>query len=80
VIIGSESKRKGLEDISVVASTYCVGDRPAGLLGVLGPRRMPYSRLAGLVQYTADMLSRFLTSVPGSSNGTRTVTILDVAI
>ncbi len=61
VMIGSESQDPGLREISVVASPFSVDGRPAGLLGVLGPRRMPYSRLTAIVDYTADMLGRFLT-------------------
>ncbi|HIJ64517.1 MAG TPA: heat-inducible transcription repressor HrcA [Candidatus Hydrogenedentes bacterium] len=65
VVIGSETQADGLEDISVVASPYCVEGRTVGLLGVLGPRRMPYSRLTAVVEYTASMLGRFLTRLAG---------------
>lgn len=51
----------GSEGIGVVASSYHVEGKPAGLIGVLGPRRMPYSRLTSVVQYTADMVGRLLT-------------------
>lgn len=61
ILIGSEMQDKGLSEISVVASPYKVGDKPVGMLGVLGPRRMPYSKLTSVVDYTANMLSRFLT-------------------
>jgi len=61
VVIGSEAESRGLPEISVVASPYRVGSRPVGMLGVLGPRRMPYSRLTAIVDYTANKLSRFLT-------------------
>lgn len=65
VVIGSEMNEPGLKEISVVASPYQVGNRPAGVLGVLGPRRMPYSRLTAVVDYTASMLSRLLTRLAG---------------
>lgn len=61
ILIGSELNDKGLSEISVVASPYKVGEKPVGMLGVLGPRRMPYSKLTAVVDYTANMLSRFLT-------------------
>jgi heat-inducible transcriptional repressor len=61
IVIGSEIQNKGLADISVVAASYRVGDKPVGVLGILGPRRMPYWRLTAVVDYTASMLSRFLT-------------------
>ena len=65
VMIGSESKDEELRDISVVASPYSVGGKAVGVLGVIGPRRMPYSRFASIVNYTAGMLSRFLTRLAG---------------
>ena len=67
VMIGSEAGERGpgLREISLVASPYRVGARPVGVLGVLGPRRMEYSRLMAIVDYTANMLSRFLTKLAG---------------
>jgi heat-inducible transcriptional repressor len=65
VVIGSETHEPGLKDISLVASPYRVGDQPAGVIGVLGPRRMQYWRLTAIVDYTANMLSRLLTRLAG---------------
>jgi len=65
VLIGSELQQPGLQEISVVASPYRIGDKAVGVLGVLGPRRMPYPRLTAIVDYTAGMVSRFLTSLVG---------------
>ena len=60
VLIGLEGK-DSLEDISIVASPYEVGGRKVGMIGVLGPRRMPYSRLTMIVHYTAGVVGRLLT-------------------
>lgn len=65
VVIGSETDNEGLRDISVVASSYSVGDKRAGMVGILGPRRMPYSKLTAIVDYTSKMLTRFLTRLAG---------------
>lgn len=65
VLIGRESDREGMEQISVVAAPYNVGEQRAGMVGVLGPRRMPYSQITGVVEYTANLLSRFLTRLAG---------------
>jgi heat-inducible transcriptional repressor len=65
VVIGSEAEDHGLSEISVVASPYSVGGKTLGTLGVLGPRRMPYSRLTAVVDYTAGMLSRVLARLVG---------------
>jgi heat-inducible transcriptional repressor len=60
VVIGSEAHQQGFEELSVVSAPYKVGDTTVGMLGVLGPRRMPYSKLAGLVEYTAERLGGLL--------------------
>lgn len=65
VVIGSEAHEPALKEISVVAAPYHVGGKKVGVLGVLGPRRMPYPRLAAIVEYTASMLGRFLTGIAG---------------
>ncbi|HDP34833.1 MAG TPA: heat-inducible transcription repressor HrcA [Candidatus Hydrogenedentes bacterium] len=65
VFISKDDDKPGIEGIGVVASAYNVDGKPAGFIGVLGPRRMPYSRLTALVHYTADMVGRFLTRLGG---------------
>ena len=65
VVIGSESNTHGLEEISVVTAPYQMGGKTVGRIGILGPRRMPYSRLTAVVDYTAHMLGRFLTRLAG---------------
>lgn len=61
VVIGLEARQHGMEDISVVSAPYKIAGNTVGVVGVLGPRRMPYWRLSGIVEYTASMLGRFLT-------------------
>lgn len=65
VVIGGETLEPGLEGLSLVTSPYRVGDRPVGMIGVLGPRRMPYPRLTAIVDYTAGMVGRLLTRIAG---------------
>jgi heat-inducible transcriptional repressor len=63
VIIGAEAENQGFKEISVVSAPYKIDEETVGMIGVLGPRRMPYSRLSGLVEYTADKLGRLLSKV-----------------
>jgi len=58
VFIGAEGT--ALDGLSVVAAPYTVNGRAVGMVGILGPRRMPYSRLTSVVDYTAGMVSRIL--------------------
>ena len=67
-VIGKEAVGQGIEGISIVASPYSVGSKHVGMIGVLGPRRMPYSRVTAVVDYTAGMLSRLLTRLAGAGS------------
>jgi len=61
VLIGSEMPYQELQETSLVAASYKYGDRVLGVLGVVGPRRMPYAKIVPLVDYTARLVSRRLT-------------------
>lgn len=63
IMIGTENVVHGLEEISVVSAPYKINDQTVGMIGVLGPRRMPYSKLTGIVEYTASKLGRMLTKL-----------------
>ncbi len=43
--IGAENFIEGAEDCSVISAVYNVKDRPVGEIGVIGPTRMPYSKV-----------------------------------
>ncbi|HEV8337281.1 MAG TPA: heat-inducible transcriptional repressor HrcA [Candidatus Polarisedimenticolia bacterium] len=64
IVIGSEHPDPSLAHLSLVASPYKMGDRPAGVLGVLGPTRMEYARAIALVDYISKLLSKILTAPP----------------
>jgi len=63
IMIGSEDLKNGLDEISVVSAPYKIHDKTVGMIGVLGPRRMPYSKLTGIVEYTASKLGSMLTKL-----------------
>jgi heat-inducible transcriptional repressor len=56
VTIGEENRGEVFKDLSVITSTYRMGDAH-GTLGIIGPTRMNYSRLVALVDYTAKLVS-----------------------
>ena len=53
VYIGAENQVDSMSACSFVASSYCRDGLPLGTIGVIGPKRMDYSRVIPLVQYTA---------------------------
>lgn len=60
VIIGGEGRWRELSQVSLVLSRYGVDDDTTGVLGVLGPLRMPYGRTISAVRYVADLMSELL--------------------
>jgi len=62
IFIGDESGYKVLDECSVVTAPYTVNGQVAGVLGVIGPTRMAYSRIIPLVTETARQLSKGLKS------------------
>ena len=55
--LGSESMIKEFEGLSFVTSAYGTNTRSIGMLAVMGPVRMNYSKVIPLVNYTATLLS-----------------------
>jgi heat-inducible transcriptional repressor len=62
IAIGSESQIQEIEPCSLVTSTYSFRGEVLGALGVIGPRRMNYSKIIPLVDYTARILTEMLES------------------
>src|SRR4030043_81962 len=60
IAIGSESQVQEMETCSLGTSTYGCGGRVWGALGVIGPRRMNYSKIIPLVDYSAKVLTEIL--------------------
>lgn len=60
VIIGSESQHEAMQRCSIVASSYSVGDKTPGFIGLFGPTRMNYDRTCAAVSMMARSLSALL--------------------
>ncbi len=58
VFIGNENPVEELKNLSVVASTYREKDRPMGVIALIGPTRMDYSRAIYMVDTIARCISR----------------------
>jgi len=58
VLIGSESDFTYVHNFSIVAKSYGSHNAPLGVVGIIGPMRMEYARMAPLVDYIGRALSR----------------------
>jgi len=63
VMIGSENPVEDMRGCSLITSTYTYRDQVLGVLGVVGPRRMPYSEVMAVVDETARIVSSSLSRV-----------------
>jgi heat-inducible transcriptional repressor len=59
VTIGGEHGESGLAGFTLVTSTYRRGGA-TGVIGVLGPTRMPYDKIIGLVEHTGRLVEGLL--------------------
>ena len=70
ITIGSENPDPRLNNFTLVTSEYRLGN-VSGVLGVLGPTRMPYEKVAAIVEHA----SRLMTDLTGTSVNTKDVTL-----
>ncbi len=61
ITIGTENHLPAMQACSIIASSYRIGAKTAGYLGVVGPTRMNYDRAVAAVGLMAQNLSQVLT-------------------
>ncbi len=60
VSIGAETEVPQLDNFSLISKEYQIGGI-TGTLGVVGPKRMEYSRIVAIVNYVGELLTETLT-------------------
>lgn len=60
ITIGSEIEDEKLNEYSLITKEYTFGET-SGTVGIIGPKRMEYSKVAAIVAYLGEMLSEVLT-------------------
>ncbi len=58
VKIGSEIEAEELKNSSLVTVNYSINNRPAGKLGVIGPKRMDYAKVIASLDYISSQIDR----------------------
>ena len=61
ITIGGEHGSQALTDFTLVTAEYRVGSLK-GVIGVIGPTRMPYEKVIAIVDYTSTLVNRILAS------------------
>lgn len=63
VYIGNELNCPGMEDCSLVVSSYRLKDKPFGRVAVLGPARMEYRHTIPALEYVSEVLTGVLDNI-----------------
>lgn len=61
ISIGSEIEDIKMQEYSFISKEYKLGET-VGTLGIVGPKRMEYSKIISIVDYVSKILSEFLTN------------------
>jgi heat-inducible transcriptional repressor len=63
VTIGEENPYAEMRECTLITSTYMYRDQILGILGIVGPRRLPYPDVINVVEQTARSLTEALSRV-----------------
>lgn len=70
ILIGPENVASELKNSSIIMARYDIGDNMQGVIGVIGPTRMDYAKLAARLSYFAEGLSRMFGKTELPETGT----------
>jgi len=70
ISIGTENAVPELSSFTLVTSQYRAGG-VSGVIGVIGPTRMPYEKVAAIVEYTSVLVSELLRLPGGGAKSSR---------
>jgi len=60
ISIGTENEDEKLHEYSLITKEYSFGET-SGTVGIIGPKRMEYSKVVAIISYLGDMLTEVLT-------------------
>ncbi len=69
VIIGSENRLEQMREAAVVLTRYGSSDDMCGVLGVVGPTRLPYWRVVPMVRFMAGLMDVLVQDSYGAVGG-----------
>ena len=58
VYIGGEDENEELKDFSVVTFKHKIGNKDMGTIGIIGPKRMDYSKVISVMKYISKKLNQ----------------------
>ena len=60
ISIGDENYKPQVKDCSIISAEYSFGNRPIGTIGLIGPRRINYSKVIAIMAEVVKELNNIL--------------------
>jgi heat-inducible transcriptional repressor len=60
VKIGTENRENAINNCTIITATYHLNGKPLGTIGILGPTRMEYGKVIGVLDYLSADLSKMM--------------------
>jgi heat-inducible transcriptional repressor len=60
IFIGHENRPEEMSEVSLVLAPYGMAGQAVGVVGVLGPTRMPYSQAIASVAFVSDLMNELV--------------------
>ena len=57
IYIGEENENEDLKDFSVVTFKHTINNKDLGTIGIIGPKRMDYSKVISVMKYISKKLN-----------------------
>lgn len=67
--IGQEITLEGLDECSFITTTYNMGDQLTGHIGIVGPKRMEYSKVISRIDFVRTVLDRRFKIIQNTEKG-----------
>jgi heat-inducible transcriptional repressor len=69
MLIGNENPIEEIKECSIVGATYSAGNTVFGTIGVIGPKRMDYTKVVSIIEYINGIISREIKRLGGTDGG-----------
>lgn len=63
IIIGNENNMEEAKECSIISAVYSLGNRPLGTIAVIGPTRIPYSKVITIINKVTKELNKNISKI-----------------
>lgn len=65
ITIGDENSINEIKECSIIKTTYTIGDKQLGTIGIIGPTRMDYAQVVSMLSYISKNIDEVLRRISG---------------